>query len=328
MNQDKSVTSLDSEPFLSVQSASGPLRFNMTNDYMFRAVLQTNNKVLRGLICSLLHLSEKDVISVEITNPIILGEAIDNKEFRLDINVLLNDRTLINLEMQVANKLDWQNRSLIYLCRSFDQLDHGQEYGEVQPVMHIGFLDYTLFEESPEFYATYKLINVKNHEVYSDNFILSVVDLSRIDLATDEDKKYQIDYWAKLFKATTWEEIYMLASENDYISEASKTMLWLSAEEDIRKRCQDREEYYREIRTYKRMIAERDSLITEKDSLIAEQSSLITEKDSLITEQSSLIVEKDELLNETLAETERLRALLKEHGIDDASVVGRSCFYT
>ena len=275
MKQNKSVTFQPMASFPSIQNASGPLRFNMTNDYMFRAVLQTNNKVLRGLICSLLHLTEDEVISVEITNPIILGEAIDNKEFRLDINVLLNDHTLINLEMQVANKMDWQDRSIIYLCRSFDQLGHGQEYNEIQPVIHIGFLDYTLFKESPEFYATYKLINVKNHEVYSDNFVLSVINLSRIDLATDEDKKYQIDYWARLFKATTWEEIHMLASENNYINEASNTILRLSAEEDIRKRCQDREEYYQEIRTYKRIIADKDSLLIEKDSLLAEKDSLI-----------------------------------------------------
>ncbi len=53
----------------------------------------------------------------------------------------------------------------------------------------------------------------------------------------------------------------MLASENDYINEASNTMLRLSAEEDIRKRCQDREEYYREIRTYKHIIAQKDDII-------------------------------------------------------------------
>ena len=96
--------------------------------------------------------------------------------------------------MQVANKMNWQNRSLVYLCRSYDQLDHGQKYDAIQPVIHIGFLDYTLFKESPEFYATYKLINIKNHKIYSDSFTLSVVDLSRIDLATDEDRKYKIDY--------------------------------------------------------------------------------------------------------------------------------------
>lgn len=78
---------------------------------------------------------------------------------------------------------------------------------DVQHAIHIGFLDYTLFLDYPEFYAAYKLTNVKNRNIYSDNFVLNVVDLSRIDLATDEDRKYHIDDWAKLFKAATWEEI-------------------------------------------------------------------------------------------------------------------------
>ena len=103
MNQNKSVTSqpVSNQPAPTL-NASGPLRFNMMNDYMFRAVLQENNKVLRGLICSLLHLSEEEIISTRITNPIILGESITNKEFRPDINVCLNDNTLINLEMQIG----------------------------------------------------------------------------------------------------------------------------------------------------------------------------------------------------------------------------------
>ena len=155
MNQISSPAFLD---------AKGPIPYNMTNDYMFRAVLQSNNKVLRGLICSLLHLSEQKVVSVEITNPVILGETVTDKEFRLDINVVLNNRTLINLEMQIANKLNWRERSVMYLCRSFDQLNHGQDYLDAKPAVHIGFLDYTLFEEQPEFYASYKLINVKNHQ--------------------------------------------------------------------------------------------------------------------------------------------------------------------
>lgn len=128
----------------------------MTNDYMFCAVLQSKNNVLRGLVCSLLYLSETEVISVEITNPIILRES--------------------------------------------------------------------------EFYAIHKLMNVKNYHIYSDNFTLGVVDLSRIDLATEEDKKYFIDYWAKLFKA-------------------SNTIFQLSTDEQIRKQCRDREEYYQDLRT-------------------------------------------------------------------------------
>ena len=279
MNPDNAIIALPPVALSpSLQDAHGPLLYNMTNDYMFRAVLQTNNKVLRGLICSLLHLSEIEILSAEIINPIILGKSIENKEFHLDIHVKLNNHMLIDLEMQVADRQNWQNRSVIYLCRTFDQLNRGQDYNEVLPSIHIGFLDYTLFEESPEFYATYKLINVKNNSIYSDNLTLSVVNLSRIDLATEEDKRFQIDHWAKLFKATTWEEIAMLASKNEYFNEAFNTMIQLSAEEEIRDRCRDRAEYDRTIRTY-------ENTITEKDARI----------------------------QQLLAENERLKAVMKSH---------------
>ena len=39
-------------------NASGRVPYRMTNDYLFRAVLQSSNKALKGLICALLHLSE------------------------------------------------------------------------------------------------------------------------------------------------------------------------------------------------------------------------------------------------------------------------------
>ena len=163
--------------FKSLKEAHGKIPYNMTNDYMFRAVLQKNNKVLRDLIGSLLHLTEEEMVSVTITNPIIIGEALNDKEFRLDINVDLNNQKTINLEMQVADLHNWTNRSLCYLCRSFDQLNHGESYKSIKTVIHIGILDYTLFTEHPEFYAAYRMMNTKNHTIYSNNFILNVLDL-------------------------------------------------------------------------------------------------------------------------------------------------------
>ena len=47
----------------------------------------------------------------------------------------------------------------------------------------------------------------------------------------------------------------MPAQKNDCINEASNTMFQLSSDELIRKRCRDREEYYQDIRSYKRDIA-------------------------------------------------------------------------
>ena len=245
----------------SFRDAHGTIPYNMTNDYMFRAVLQSNNKVLRGLICSVLRLKESEVRSVEITNSIILGESITNKEVRLDINVILNNNAHINLEMQVANELNWPDRSVLYLSRSFDQLNHGQKYIEIKPVIHIGFLNYTLFKECPEFCATYKLINVNNHHVYSDKMTLSVIDLSKVDLATDVDREYHLDKWAALFKATTWEELKMIAANNEYLNEASQTIYHMNSDEWIRKVCIEREEYYLDIACFNEIIAEQKDII-------------------------------------------------------------------
>lgn len=307
-----------------LQDAHGEVPYNMTNDYMFRAVLQSNNKVLRGLICSLLHLEESEVQSVEITNPVILGKAIDDKEIRLDINVRLNNMSIINLEMQVANKLNWQNRSLIYLSRSFDNLNRGHDYLDVQPAIHIGFLDYTLFQEQPEFYATYKLMNMKNHNIYSDNFVLSVVDLSRIDLATGEDKKYYIDAWAKLFKATTWEEIKKMAATNEYLQEASRSIFQFNTDEQMRKLCRDRVEYYQDLHNYERAITQKDTVIAELQGTITDLRRTIAEQNTTITDLRQTIAEQNATITDlrnTIAEQNITLTGLTDTITDQSTVI-------
>ncbi len=91
-----------------------------------------------------------------------------------------------------------------------------------------------------------------------------MVDLSRIDLATEEDRKYHIHEWAMLFKARTWGEMKMLAARDEYLQEASETIFRMSADDLVRKRCLDREEYYQDLRSYERKI-ELDRIEHEQD---------------------------------------------------------------
>ena len=279
---------------------TGPLTIPMTNDYLFRALLQQNNKVLKGLISSLLHLSLDEIISVEITNPIELGKSIDAKDFFLDIKVLLNSDTVINLEMQVINEHNWPERSLSYLCRSFDGLNRGENYLEAKPVIQISLLDFTLFPEYPEFYATYQFLNVKNCIKYSDKLRLHVLDLTRIDIATKEDRQYQIDYWAALFKATTWEELKMLAEKNESIAEATETVYKLSEEEKIRLQCEAREDYYRRQR-------DAEILRERQERRMKEQERQMQENERQIQELRVANQELTNQVNELTAEIEKLR---------------------
>ena len=282
---------MQNQKVLSFMSATGKIDYNMTNNYMFRYILQKNQKVLKGLICSLLRLKPSMVKSIIIQNPINLSGNVSGKEFILDIKIMLNDDTLINLEMQVANEYNWAERSLSYLCRSYDQLYRGQKYEEALPVIHIGFLDFTLHPSHPEFYTTYQMLNVKNHLLYSDKFKLSVVNLNKIELATDEDKAYHIDYWAALFKAKTWEELRMLAKENEYLQEAAESLYVANADEIVRQQCIAREDAERRERTLERdkrllqdALAEKDRVLAEKDRVLAEQAERIEKLNELLSQ--------------------------------------------
>ena len=275
----------------SFKDATGKMPFGLTNDYMFHAVFQKNQHALKGLICSVLHKKPEEIKTVIITNPIKIGEQIDEKAFILDIEVLLNNNHLINLEMQMANQYNWQDRSLSYLCRSFDQLYQGEAYTSAKPVTHIGFLNFTPFSDSPEFYATYKLLNTKNHRVYSDKFVLAVVDLKCIELATEEDKACQIDHWARLFTAMTWEELRMITENNTYLESASQTMYELSGDELVQRQCRARRDYYKQINTYNKNMQELKQELDVCNKKLEEQDVTIAQQDKTIEELQRRIAE-------------------------------------
>ena len=290
----------------SYETATGIIDFPLTNDYMFRAVLQNNQMVLKGLTASLLHLDPDTISSIEITNPIVLGESIDNKDFILDILLILNNSLILNLEMQISNEHNWPDRSLSYLCRNFDQVSRGENYDTAKPVIHIGILDFSLFPDDHQFYSTFKLLDVKTHQVFNDKFQLSVLYLNHIEQATEEDHRYKIDYWARLFKAKTWEELRMIAADNPYMTQASKSLYMLNEDQMIQPRCRAREEYERHERTMKKLL---DDVTAERDFLLDENETLSTKNDALASENDALVSENDALHSEV----EALKALLKEN---------------
>ena len=118
-----------------LKNATGPVVIRLTNDYLFKRLLQENGQVLKSLICSLLHFSPAQVNNVTITNPILPGESITDKTVILDVNVVFNNRSRINLEMQVVNEFNWPERSTVYACRNFSKLNKGKKYSIIKKQM-------------------------------------------------------------------------------------------------------------------------------------------------------------------------------------------------
>lgn len=216
-----------------LSTLSGPIRFRLTNAYMFVAVLQKNHEALCHLIAALLHIRRSDIVTVEILNPIILGEDISRKDIVLDLRILLNNNAILNLEMQVNNEGNWDDRTLYYLSKNL-VLAVGEDYTELKPVIQIGILNFNYPDGNTEFYQKYVLMNRKTHRIFSDKVGIHVLCLSQMENATDEDRQSGLYEWAKVFKATTWEELKALSENNHVIENTVVTMADLSENEKVR----------------------------------------------------------------------------------------------
>jgi hypothetical protein len=106
----------------------GKIRYRFMNAYLFATVFQKNQETLKDLIAALLRIELKEIVSLEILNPILPGQDIDHKSCIMDILVLLNGNIRVNLEMQVLDEGNWNERGVYYLAENLLDLKKGEDY--------------------------------------------------------------------------------------------------------------------------------------------------------------------------------------------------------
>lgn len=209
------------------------------------------------------------------------------KEIVVDTLVELNNSKILNIEVQVKRDKEWVKRSLLYLCRAFDSLTaEDREYSKLKPTIHIGILDHDLFPEVPEFYAKYLLTNVKNGHYYTDIFGMNVLSLNRTDLATEEDRENRLDYWAKVFKAETWEELRHLAEGSKAMAETAELVYKVNA--DVHERS-----VLRAHRKYQEVYATAMGALERAETKLEETETKLEETETKLEEARAEAAQKD-----------------------------------
>ena len=149
--------------------------------------------------------------------------------------------------MQVAKQDYWKERSLTYLCKTYDNLESGKEYNEVIPAIQICILDFDLFEGVEELLSKYYLTNensqYQNH--YTEDFAIYVLNLQQIynTKVIEREGKTELYQWAKLFKAESWEELRMLAEQNEVFDDCATTLAQLTEDQKIKMQLEARNDY-------------------------------------------------------------------------------------
>ena len=125
-----------------------------------------------------------------------------------------------------------------------------------------------------------------------------MVDLTLIDMATDEDKKFHRHLWASFFRATTWEEINMIATQDKNIQLAATKLYQLSEDQRIRDELWARQDAIRQQIDFENYHRRRYEEVEAK----------LAETEAKTNKAEAELAEKDKVIASLLAEIEQLKA--------------------
>ena len=154
------------------------------NDFVFKKLFEQNPDLLRDLI-SAVRVGRPPIDSIEILNPGIPPEAIEGKAIVLDILACDSAGRRFNREMQMQQHQAVPLRMVFYLARmAGDQLQAGDEYTSLKPVVGIYLLDFALMPEHPDQAAwTFELRDRRQPNVVLPDapMELNVIELPKAD---------------------------------------------------------------------------------------------------------------------------------------------------
>lgn len=235
-------------------------------DFAFKEIMMNENARI-GFLSAILKLNPKDIKETQILNTNLRKTHEDDKQGILDVRILMNNKVEIDIEIQLSELKVWADRSLFYLSKMYvEQIEKGQKYDVFKRCVSISILDFTLFDDTDDFYSCFHIREDNRHTLYTDKMEFHVMELSKLPKKLKEDAS-DILLWAKFINAEEKEEFDMLAERNFYIKSAYEQLQVISQDKTKRLEYEARE---KAVRDYNQMMyeAEQRGRLEERTEII------------------------------------------------------------
>ena len=202
-------------------------------DYAFKEIMM-DEKARIGFLSAILKLKPKEIKETQMLNTNLRKQSEKEKLGILDVRILMNNNTEIDIEIQLAAMNIWADRALFYLAKMYtEQISAGEDYTVFKKCVSISILDFKLFEHDPEFYSCFHIREDLRHFLYTDKMEFHVLELPKLPEELREDSS-AIELWGKFIRAERKEEFDVLAAKNAYIGSAYKHLQVISQDEEKR----------------------------------------------------------------------------------------------
>jgi predicted transposase/invertase (TIGR01784 family) len=173
-------------------SEKSPDRLNPLNDYLFFKVMGEKGdeeQLLAFLNAVLKRSGNSRLVSVEILeNKTFTAEIIGDKSSILDIRAVLEDKSRVNIEVQLRNLGNMDRRSLFYWSLEYTRsLAAGKDYLELPNVIAINIVNFEFLPEG-DFHTSFHLWEDKNKSVMlTDALEIHFVDMVKFRVLREKD---------------------------------------------------------------------------------------------------------------------------------------------
>ena len=218
----------------------------LTDDYIFKRVFayKGNESVLKDFLEALLKIEIK---GIKITNPEIIPYEKGEKRGLLDIKAEINDGTMLDVEMQMKNERNTEERATEYMGKMIsEQLQVGEDYQNLKKSIVIFITNYNFLKRNSyhsvgrmKFDKTIEdeYVNMgydKEDEVASKYIEVHYIELPKFK-KKELSKFTKLDQWMCIFTQNR-EGIMLAEKENKEIKRAINTLDFLSKDPKERER--------------------------------------------------------------------------------------------
>ena len=218
-------------------------KFNLKNDIIFTAFFarKGNEEFLIDFLQSILKIEIKKIKIREEVN--LEKLSVGEKGGRLDIQAELNEGTIVNIEMQMKNLHNIENRTTLYGAKVLAREEaRGKNYNDIKNVIMINILNYELtgFEE----YVSETVVVLDKHREYEiiKGMKWYFIELPKFRKAhPNMDEK--LNQWLAFIDDNDRGKIKMAEKKNKTLEKARKEMTYLTGDEEIRRLAELREKW-------------------------------------------------------------------------------------
>lgn len=223
----------------------------LSNDYVFKRIFGKggNEKILKSLLEAILKIN---IQKIEVKNPEIPKETIDEKLSILDIRAEINEDTVVDIEMQVGNTTAIERRLVVYNAKLIaGEIKVSKEYKKAKDTIVICIINDNVVKRNA-YMSLAKLRYEKTEEIrYVDmgyekeeEYLTEMVKYYIIELPKFKKKKPKIaDLLEKWLYVIGGDQKMMeeCKKENEEIKEAVEQLTKMSADEYERELYEIRE---------------------------------------------------------------------------------------